>query len=152
MDREIFKLQIQRLKNQWPNSYGAEREARIFAVWNKTDESIFSEMIDIAIDTFRAAPLPADLPKLEQEAIKARGLRRDSGSAFSFSTFFEEKYNPANYTDPIVRERVKGRIQLVRDYSRSLITAKAFDEGRDFYDIPAAKEAGLSLKQFRGEL
>lgn len=146
MNTELFNAQIQRLKNQWPHAYGGERLARIYAVWKNTSIVFFTEMIDIAIDEYRSAPLAVDFPKLEQEALKRRSLVRSETTCGSPLNILEAAFVPAHYSNVSVRERIHGRIALVKDYSRGAITKTQFDEGCNFYDAAMRQEKRTVVK------
>lgn len=77
MTEDHFRTQVARLKNQWPNSYGPERIARIWVLYREVENSFFTEMVDVAIDEWRTSPLVADLSKIEQRVKERKSQERN---------------------------------------------------------------------------
>lgn len=143
MTFEFFTNQMRRLNSQWKNSYGEERTKRLWTIWKNCEESLFAEIVDRGLDTYRAAPLTDDFAKLEQEVRNQRAKFRDYDglTGGGFGQVLESAHKFAKYDDLSVRDRNKARIKLLNDFATGRITKKQFVQGCDFYD----KAAGLSI-------
>lgn len=127
MDRRHFNQQTERLRSQWPRQYEAERLARIWTNFEKVSDELFTEIVDRAIDTRRAAPLVTDLVAIEAEVKDQRAKHRASGGGGgSFYGVVASAAAKAQGADP---DFVKACLSHLRNYIAGKIDKKAFDEG-----------------------
>jgi hypothetical protein len=128
MERKWFNEQIDRLRSQWPHGYGPERLARIWQLYEKVDNALFSEIVDAALDTMRSAPLAKDFKKLEGEITERRCQQRayEGLSVVSVDGVLgrAERVNQTADKD-FVRACSKHRT----DFLTGKISRAAFDEG-----------------------
>jgi len=142
MTEEQFKEQIKRLRAEYGDKYyGAERIRLLKQMFLKDRADEFEAAITQLICNARFAPLGRELDK-EMQLQRNLSEQRLSQSNASLVGIMENAYDPAQYDDPDVRERIQGRIQLVKDYTRGKLTKKQFSEGCDFYD----RAGGIPMK------
>jgi len=132
VNRDHFLRQLDRLKKQWPNSYGDERSARIWAVFKDLDDGTFVSMVDTAIDRMRQAPLAEDLSRLEAE-VRNRDLQNRVSSGLGGPSFAAPLQQAARKSsaDP---DFVKACLKLLRDKDTGRNTMAQFLEGCDALD------------------
>lgn len=153
MEPGCFRVNMQRLRNEWKNSFGEEK-TQLF--WNKL-KHLPDEFMEDATNEFianrRAAPILNDFFSYQDEFAKRQTEKSARDRAVSMGTFtadaLNEVYNPENYTDPEIRARIKGRIELLGQKQCGKISNKIFQEGLDFYDQCAADQKGVSVKTWR---
>lgn len=142
MSPDEFQVQLDRLKNTFgPRSYPGERSEHIFQCLKSLQIGVFEQLVTDAIAGMRSAPLLKDF----NELLAKRNAKPDRQE---WGDFFQETYNPANYDDTQVRERIQARINLIKDYAARKITKRQFDEGCDFYDMAA----GIPLEEKINEI
>lgn len=138
----MFQINIARLQREWRNSFGDEKK-RLF--WDKLQGFTDEFMIDATnefIANRRAAPVLSDFLEYVDEYYK-RKRTAEEREALTMAGFLDAKYDPANYDDTETRARIKGRLELVKQFAAKRITKRQFDQGCDFYD----KAAGLDPKE-----
>lgn len=134
MSPEVFKKQIDRIRSQWANAYGEERLKRIWATYGKSvSDDLFEEMVDMALDTMRSAPLADDFAKFEIECAKRRASSRvyDGLGATGFSGVMRDAAKNNKAADP---EFVKLCVKLWNDKVTGKVNHKQFLEGCDALD------------------
>lgn len=137
MERSQFNSQIERLKDQWPNSYGDERKALLYNAFRNCSDSSFSSAISECIARHRSAPLLDELSKAVEIAKveeSAQGLR-GTGSFFGIM----QKGIAVNTTaNPLFLKDCSGLLESLIDKKISL---DDFQRGCDLLDIAAKSMA-----------
>lgn len=137
MTREHYDRQIERLKNQWPNSYSPERMMGFWYQLSKFSDEFMTDAVSEFIANSRSAPLLNEFLEYQEQHSRRKGFYHGIPHETDIASLMQKAYNPADYSDPDVRERIQGRINLVKQYSGRLITRRQFDEGCDYYDRAA---------------
>lgn len=136
MDRQLFNRQLHRLKTQWPHSYGEERVSRIWATFQKVSDIDFEEMVHLALDTMRSAPLVDDLCNLEREVKKRRSFYRVQ-NAGGIGSVVEQAAQANRRADP---EYVKNCVRLLKKKMLGQLTTAQFLEGCAWLDSAAERK------------
>jgi hypothetical protein len=135
MKYETFQNQMARLKDTYGSkSYGVERQKILWDAFKKCSDEEFLETVTELIATYRSAPMLKEFDVAMVIAERRTKERLFFSGPESVGDILEKMYIPASYDDPDVRERILGRIKLVKDYSRGLITREQFDQALDFYE------------------
>jgi hypothetical protein len=144
MNIELFQEQIARLQEVYgKNAYPSERQKLMWRTFANTPDVVFLDAVNFLIMSKRATPLHKDFHDAITEAWEAKkNLERQAAQDRDMLGVLENAYDPKQYDDPAVRERIQGRIKLVRDFTGGRITKRQFDEGCDFYD----RNAGIPTK------
>lgn len=136
MNNETFKVQIQRLQTQWPNSYGEERLKRMWKLYEQLSNELFTEMVDEAIDTCRSAPLSEDFGKLEQVVQTRKAQQRYGSQLGSVGGVMHDAARSNKTADP---ELVNACMKLMNDLQTGKINKKQYFEGCDMIDQVAKR-------------
>lgn len=133
MTYELFSSCIERLKTDWPHAYGPEKQKALWAKLKHYSDEFMLDATEELIANRRAAPVLKDF--LDHcDLFERRRLEQNRNQNLSMLQVLESKYNPANYNDPQVRERIKARLALVKKYTTGQISKEQFLQGCDFYN------------------
>lgn len=139
MEYETFAGEIKRLQDVYgKNSYPQERQKVLWRTFQKLPDSVFVDAVEFLIVSHRSTPLVKEFHDAVNE-----GWERKKREEYEYSrsrdmvSILKDAYNPALYSDSNVRERIKGRIKLLTDYTSGKIKRPAFEQGLNFYDEAA---------------
>lgn len=133
MNDAEFQVQIGRLKTQWPNTFGVERLKRLWETFKGLPLPVFSDMVDMAVDTMRAAPLVDDLCRFETE-VKKRHAQSRVYDSYSSRGYPEQISEAARANKTADKEFVAACQKLLNQRWRGEITYAQFQEGCDALD------------------
>lgn len=83
MQKSVFNTQLARLKTQWVNSYGPERELLIWKSFEVCRDEDFVRAVEILLSEERGAPL---IPQFERAVSQAESERRQRYVAKGFGS------------------------------------------------------------------
>jgi len=152
MTIDHFERELKRLRETFPGGDKFYTPHRIAMLWKRigkdADDAWFSHIIEEAIDTQRTAPLPRWFYDKWSEELNNRKTRQYQAEAGAGSYYdqLQNAYDPKEYDDPAVRERIEGRIKLVKDLTTGVISKKQFKQGCDFFDAQMNKGKSLALQ------
>ena len=141
MDRSQFEMQMQRLRDQWPNAYSNERLKLLWMAFKDIGGMDFQEAVDDLLMTQRGAPLVDEISKAVQSA-KNRYFERQRMKEASILGMMQEAAEINTTADPAF---VEDCINLLEQYLSKKITYKEFEQGCDLLTVAAnrfAKEKG----------
>jgi len=149
--QEHFRREIKRLQETFPGGdrfYTAHRVAMLWRHLERADDDWFTHTVNDAIDTQRTAPLPRWFFDQWTKELEARKQRQSYDGVPGQSMYDQLKnaYDPKEYADPAVRERIEARLKLVGEFTTGKINKKHFDEGCDFYDAQMPRGKSLATR------
>lgn len=140
MTRTHFNSQIERLRSQWHGAYGPERLALLWHAWERVDDGVFTDVVDRALITQRAAPLAEDLARIEGELREERARARlGSTPGEAIGGIWGQMQRAARHTKGCDKEFVQACLKLLRDKLSGRLSHKQFLEGCDYLDQVAAQ-------------
>ena len=148
MDRSQFEMQMQRLKDQWPNAYSNERLKLLWMAFKDIGGMDFQEAVDDLLMTQRGAPLVDEISKAVQSA-KNRYFERQRMKEASVLGMMHQAAEANTTADPAF---VEDCINLLEQYLSKKITYKDFEQGCDLLTIAAnrfAKEKGYYREEIK---
>lgn len=150
MQKQCFNDQIRRLTEVYgEKAYTPERQKTLWLTFQRLSDTEFEDAVTFLIMTFRSTPLLKEFHEAVKEAEQVTKNRlREAQDVRDAFGFLRATYKHAEFSDTATRERVLGRINLVRDYQSRKITRKHFEEGHQFYD----KAAGIDSKKEIAEM
>lgn len=137
MTPKEFEGQINRLRSEWKNSYGAERTAVLWKVFSREDHETFACAIEWCLTHCRGAPLLDDLNRGMEEVKKANSSIRNEYYAKSFSGVLDEA-SKRTTADP---HFVEACTKLLEDRLSGRINMDQFLQGCDLLDQAARQFA-----------
>ena len=144
MDHIFYKQEIERLKNQWPNSYSEERMIIFFNAFRNAHQMDFHDAVSYCLANCRSAPL---LPELTEAIIKMQTHRKA-----------QERYDQSNRQRDDLFSAIKGAalenktsdpafvlkcLRIKSDFENKKIDRKQLDKLCDELD----KEAEILTKK-----
>jgi hypothetical protein len=148
MDRSQFEMQMQRLKDQWPNAYSNERLKLLWMAFKDIGGMDFQEAVDDLLMTQRGAPLVDEISKAVQSA-KNRYFERQRMKEASVLGMMHQAAEANTTADPAF---VEDCINLLEQYLSKKITYKEFEQGCDLLTVAAnrfAKEKGYYREEIK---
>ena len=135
-----FHLELERLRTQWPNSYGKEREALLFRAFRDVNADELREAVTDCLSSCRQAPLVAELTKAVEAARNRSRERRWRGDGGLLSVMERAAENNRTASP----EHVRKCVELVRGKIDGRLTATQFDEGVRLLEIAS----GLRRREY----
>jgi hypothetical protein len=138
VDINFFEAEIKRLKDQWPTSYGIERQKMFFVALRNSHQIDFHDAVSYCLARCRTAPL---LGELTEAVVKMKMHRKE-----------RERYDNSNRDRDGILAALQGASQVnksadpefvlkcmraVSDLHRKKITKKQFDSICDDLDREA---------------
>lgn len=147
MTKEVFQEQMKRLENVFgERAYPAERQRVLWTTFQRVQDETFVDVVSYLIANFRSTPLLKEFHEACERCERERKERdRYNCNSRNSIEFLQKTYDPGQYKDPMVRQRIEGRLKLVRDYWSGQITQKQFIEGCNFYDRASGIEVGNAI-------
>lgn len=141
MEEAVFLSQIRRLKSEFgQKAYGEERQKLMWQMFKNELDEYFMDATNYLIANSRRTPVAEDFEKAI-ETRKRRGCGR-TGQPQSVNEILGDMWskNTKSEMSDNAKERVKARLQLLRDLQPKKLTNAQFLEGCDFYDAEMKKE------------
>jgi hypothetical protein len=144
MDSRQFEAQMGRLRSQWPSFYGADRTARIYSAFREMEGATFTQIVDLAIDRYRAAPLLEDLSKLEHDVRRRQSEERASAGMreMGLVDVLDKAQRNTRLADPAFVKACRSHLNSFLDRR---ISKEAFDRGVEEIQSVARKMSGHGL-------
>jgi hypothetical protein len=146
MDRSQFEMQMQRLRDQWPNAYSNERLKVLWMAFKDIGGMDFQEAIDDLLMTQRGAPLVDEISKAVQSA-KNRYFERQRMKEASVLGMMQQAAEVNTTADPAF---VDDCINLLEQYLSKKLPTKEFELGCDLLSVAAnrfCKEKGYAIPE-----
>jgi hypothetical protein len=148
MDRSQFELQMQRLKDQWPAAYSAERLKLLWMAFKDVGGMDFQEAVDELLMTQRGAPLLEEISKAVQLA-KNRYFERLRAKDASILGMMHEAAEVNTTADPAF---VEDCLNLLDQLLSKKTTYNEFIQGCELLTVAAnqfAKEKGYYREEVK---
>jgi len=142
MTVQEFGKQVDRLKSQWPSSYGEERLKLIWEMYAKVDASTFERIVTLALNSQRSAPLAEDLARLENEVKNRRVQERFYDGFSSQASPMQVLARAAQNNKTADKDYVKACMRLAMEKFAGKITLEQFEKMCDELDHVAFQLTG----------
>lgn len=133
MEDKEFKIEMARLKTQWPHAYGTEREGLIFKAFRSADIVKFRDAVSFLIGNSKSAPLMEDFTR-EVTRTEGTEFARYSSSGFADASGVLSKAARHTKASP---EFVKACLKVVRDRSSGKLTKEQAEQAYEYLDQTA---------------
>jgi hypothetical protein len=137
MEREIFGSQIERLKAEWPHSYGPEKVRVFWETFRKESNDVFSRAVTRCFATCRSAPLVKELGEaidwIKREDLQSRQTYGMQGAGFVHQLEAAARKTTAD------RDFVKGCMKHLWNRLDGRISEADFKKGCDEIDSVASR-------------
>jgi hypothetical protein len=110
MQKQVFNAQMGRVRSQWPNAYGPERELLIWKAFEVCPDKDFIRATEILLSEERGAPL---VPQFERAISQAAMERRQQNAQRGLPTGFVSVLETAAKKTTADPEFVKACMQTI---------------------------------------
>jgi hypothetical protein len=148
MEKMQFESQMQRLRNQWGNSYSDERVRLLWMAFKDVNYNDFQDAISELLMTQRGAPLLEEISKAVQLS-KNRYYERMRAKEASILGMMQQAAEVNTTADPAF---VADCLNLLDQLLAKKITYKEFEQGCDLLTVAAnrfAKEKGYYREEIK---
>lgn len=138
MTKDHFSEQLNRLRSEWPNSYGAERSLMLWDAFRNEQDARFERAVNRALQTLRSAPLVPELMRIFEE-LKIEDAHVARERAMGQGSFMQVLKDASKNNRRANPEYVKACLKVFQDRDAGRLTLDQFKQGCDFLDETAGK-------------